>query len=558
MPFGKRATGETRLYLYRARPVEPGQLPALRAEFARRTHLWNRLVALQRETDGRRGEIADRAAGLSDEAIAAERAHLADLFARRDEAAYAEVHAIERARSTRRRPAWNLPDVRAALAELDRERYERAKAALYEPAPDAPPWWCNSNAVRQAWDVASKPRKGKAPADLRFHRAADEATLDVQIIGGMAVADLLGGEAASGPLQMGEAHVGSRRCDTPMRLRFRPASEGEAGMSDWLVCLHRPMPADGRVQGVKLMRRRLADTTVWHVLFAVRTPARPEAETRPGTVSVDLGWRRTPDGLRVAVWRDGDGRTGDLTLPGGWLAERRRVDRIQSRRDKAFDAVRARFTDWLASGPVPDWLHEETRHLARWRAPGRLVALLRRWADRRFAGDGDAYDGLMLWYYHDLHEYQWQAHLLDQLNAQRREVYRVFAARLAREYGVIVLEDTNWAELALTERRERPAADAATQTGRAVEDATDHHRQWAAPGSLDQTIALAANKYGARLERVAAPGTTSVCAVCGAQITGDRVALVRECRHCGARMDQDENAVRVIAQDWAAIERAGA
>lgn len=72
-------------------------------------------------------------------------------------------------------------------------------------------------------------------------------------------------------------------------------------------------------------------------------------------------------------------------------------------------------------------------------------------------GRGSASSKPDLWNGHR-HLHVWWLNLSDQLYRRRRERYRVFAARLAKKYGTIFMEDFNLRSVAETSARDGDAA----------------------------------------------------------------------------------------------------
>ena len=575
MPFGRKAA-PTRAYAYHAVLVD-GQ-DAIRAELRRRTLLWNALAELDHELRERKAEIADDFLGVPEDDREDRRQQVAALRARRE---HAEADAIERAAWRARKPAWQDDGVKAALAALERECYERAKAAMYAVLDgERCCWWPNSNAVRASFDQGRR-----KPDPLRFHRAADEDKLDIQLIGGRPVDELVSGAwAARGFVQMESWDPAARQKHTvtPLRLRVGTDAERRPVWTTWRVCFHRPLPAGGKVQQVQIVRRTIANQTYWTIIFLVALPDIAEvadiadvaevAEVPGRTIWLDLGWRWLPDTtdawpadgslppghLRVTTWRDDAGATGDLCLPSDWLAQRAKVDELRGLRDQLFDEARASLGAWLAQHDAPAWLREECRALHQWRSPGRLAALLGRWRQQRFPDDATIFPGLAErrdpatgrrddWLARDRHLWQWERHLHDRLIGRRREAYRRFAAGLARRYGRVVMEEIDWRQLARRPRRDSPAPDRQTQWQWEREAAARRHRTWAAVSLLELAIDNAVKREGGQVKRASSPGTTAICSNCSSCERWDHAERVHTCSQCGETWDQDQNTVALLA-----------
>src|SRR5581483_511367 len=201
------------------------------------------------------------------------------------------------------------------------------------------------------------------------------------------------------------------------------------------LVLHRPLPPDGLVRAIHVIREPLAGHERWRVSIVVEAPA-PAPAPRAGTVAVHLGWRRVPGGLRVAVWRDAAGREGEWVLPQAVLDRLTKPEALRAQRDAHLNTLRAALGAWRATRPqVPDWFRAATATWCQWRSPARYVALERQWRAQRWPGDEAGYALLDAWYRHDRHLWEWECHQRDQARAHRREWYRRWAAALVRAYG---------------------------------------------------------------------------------------------------------------------------
>jgi hypothetical protein len=222
---------------------------------------------------------------------------------------------------------------------------------------------------------------------------------------------------------------------------------------------------------------------------------------------------------------------GHIVLPRAWLDEMDRVQGIHATRDKLFNQARDDLAEWMRGSPaLPDWLAEDARTVQQWRAIGRLAGLVTRWRDRRFAGDEEICSRLEAWRSKELHLFEWETHLREQLLNRRREIYRVAAARLGDRYGTCILEDIDLRKFAKQEGPMEAAADAVRSL-----------RQKAALHSLRQAL-----RHKMRIATVPAMHTTQTCHGCGhVQERFNAARRLRyRCEACRLEWDQDENAAR--------------
>ena len=423
-------------------------------------------------------------------------------------------------------------------------------------------YWGTYNAVAAHFDVARQ-KAAKEGAKLHFYRFDGSGTWTVQIQQENGEEPLTIGKLFSGAhkwqnmLRVGPVdfsdwdrlprHERRRRARTTISIRIGSTAGREPVWLTLPMTMHRPLPADAEIKMVQVTRRRIASHYDYSVSFTVRLSENLAVPVNGQVAAIDLGWRVIGDELRVAAWKGSDGRSGELRLPASLVGEFDRVERIRSIRDRDFNAARQMLVDWLArnaaANAIPDWLRDATAHLAQWRSPGRLAALAVQWRDRRFDGDETAFAALEDWRRHDKHHWEFEANLRDQLVMRRREMYRVFAAAMARMYGAVVVEDMDLRQMT---RRPEPGEE------NTLHDAARRHRVIAAPGILRECVKLAVLSAGGRYHEAPAGMTTRIHARCGEdnRTTDFVMEVAVVCPVCGVRYDQDFNACDNLLDWW--------
>lgn len=396
-------------------------------------------------------------------------------------------------------------------------------------------------------------RSGPPP---QFSRWDGGGHLAVQVQHGISPAEAFSGQDTRiqiDPLPVEEApdFIGPRLSKMAMRrtqVRFRIGRDSDGPIFAVIpVVLHRPIPWDAQIKWVHLIRRRIATHCEWRVQFSLSRAIgwdKPDCAAG-GQVQIDVGWRVTgddgktprPDGsMRVAYWKGSDGAEGELTLPADWLSKMRKTEDIQSIRDgKCFNPARDRLVEWLrtASG-VPAWLRDRTATLSQWRSQARLAALVVRWRNNRFGGDLEIFEALEAWRKRDKHLYEYEENLRDQLQRQREDIYRNFAAKMRRMYHTAKVE-----KLDLRDFHELPEAEDAP-----VDGALKEHVRDACLSTLFRCI----QESMAETIKVSARNTTAKCHVCGSLQTWNHKILRHTCTVCGAEWDQDVNAAVNIGE----------
>jgi hypothetical protein len=238
----------------------------------------------------------------------------------------------------------------------------------------------------------------------------------------------------------------------------------------------------------------------WALLLSLRIP---DPEPRDGlSVAIDVGWRETERGLRVAFLSDGE----ELILPREVMSALNKADSLRAIRDRAFDEIK------------PD---KRMRNIAK------LAVVARKSDDPK----------LRAWRYQDHHLWQWETSQRTKSLARRREVYRVFAARLAEKYAVLIREDIDLSKLARKQPEESEKRDSASSGNRFL-------------ASLSELFSVLDNAFvsrGGRVIKVDPAGTSRQCSTCGYDM-GPNSGLVLQCTNCLAVHDRDANASENIKQ----------
>lgn len=446
----------------------------------------------------------------------------------------------------------------------DKRRHARGACGAY---------WGTYLRIEDA-DMASRKQPlydGHEPNDPRFVPWCGEGAVGVQLQGGLALEELATDTQLRfepGQLPRGADPQSRRSALRPrivLAMRVDSDKKKKPIWARWKCIMHRPIPAGAIIKWAVVSLRKIGPREEWSVAITVdltaAAPGRPTGDVTQasGSVAIDLGWRQLPDetwqrlrtkdgvtamatetgpAVRVAAWYDGTS-DGTLVLPGRLISQLRKAEDLRSIRDRNFDAARIALAAALgrmtSDGPVSPWLIEATATLSQWKSPGRLAALALRWKNERFEGDAEAYDALEAWRYHDYHLWEWECSQRTKALRHRREVYRIFAADLARKYERLVLEDFDLRKMAKHETVESGVPE--------IKEARSM-RQLTAPSEL--RLALI-NAFSGRFEKVPAPGTTYTCHACGSAETWNQAKEISHtCSACGATWDQDDNAAKNI------------
>ncbi len=487
MAFGRKA-GWTQAYEYGCLAPLAGADEATR-EMRGKAALWNQLVELEE----------DYAADLA--AIVGPHLPGPREWPSRQEALTEIRQALKQVRYGK------LPEVEA----LEHEFY----VATRDCKTASGLYWCNGEDVLEAFrkahrlvwyptrqQLAARLAAGAASSEVRRKRWRGEGSLFLRWQQGLPVSEVFGGQDTLlriEPVDMAAliSPIRSvRRKAARTTVQFRVRSEDRQPV--WVelpLILHRPLPADGRVQSARLIREEIAGHERWKLVLSVRCQEPVPCE-RTGRVGLSFGWRQTPEGLRVAVWLDDSGRAGQLVLPHEYLAAMERVEALQGARDQRFVYMRDEVRAWLArQRNVPEWLALATRHIEMWRSPVRLRWLARLFREHGYQDADGLAERLESWDRQERWDAQEQRNLQDARLGWRREQYRLFAARLAARYGEVIVRDIDLARIAADTDGAYPAQ--------------RRQRQLAGVSTLKLAIASACRREGVRFKEESLSQKTS-------------------------------------------------
>ncbi len=387
---------------------------------------------------------------------------------------------------------------------------------------------------------------GLEPNDPRWKRFTGEGAVGVQVKNGATIDDL------AEHTFVRVSHVVDRSGRDRFReLWLRVGSDAHRGpvWARWPMLMHRPLPAGARIKFATVSRVLRGPYEEWSALFTVDEPG---AEPRSGdrVVGVDLGWRARRDGsVRVAVWRDEAGESGEIVLTAHQIAGLRKAAEIESIRARpsadgsvvGFDGAVALVRQIRDEVSTPEWFSTATVTAHAWRSEARLASLVRRWRYSRWDGDSTVFAALDAWERRDHHLWHYESGQRIGGLRMRRDVYRVAAARLAERYDVVVLESFDLRTFARKPMvgREEHQKDKANDT-----------RHLVAPSEFRLALKNAFVARGGRVVEVSAVETTMRCHVCGLVEVFDAAASVRHTCSAGHEWDQDVNAAANLIERW--------
>jgi putative transposase len=125
---------------------------------------------------------------------------------------------------------------------------------------------------------------------------------------------------------------------------------------------------------------------------------------------------------------------------------------------------------------------------------------------------------------------------------RRKTVLHQASARIARDYGVIAVEDLKMANMT------RSAKGTLAEPGVNVRQKAGLNRELldVAPATFKSMLAYKAERAGGRVIEVKPHGTSIECSGCGERVPKRLSTRVHRCPSCGLTMDRDHNAARNI------------
>lgn len=395
------------------------------------------------------------------------------------------------------------------------------------------------------------------PSDPRFERWSGDGAVALQIMGGLSVDEIHGCEDSRLHLRKPDVRAWSgarserRRYGSTAELALRVGSDGRTPVfARWVCDMDRQLPDGARVVWATVHRRMRGPHSEWSVSLTLQVEgayARGAAPARlGGAVAVDVGWRAIGGELRVAGWQDEHGNRGELRLSAADLAALHESEEIRSARDARFDLARMALGRVVSTlSPAPAWLAAAARGLGQWKSPARLASLCQGWPEGSHGAVLDtAYRDLCTWYYRDRHDWERETRQRVRALRRRREIYRVFAAKLAGAYDTIVVERFDKRVFAV-----RPQM--ATEEDVAQNETARSNRAVAATSDLVQSLVSAGRSRQRVVAAVSAVDTTRTCPHCGLVTDrGAEAAVVLRCE-CGRQWDQDvDGAPLLLLARW--------
>ena len=301
-------------------------------------------------------------------------------------------------------------------------------------------------------------RDGITPNDPKFVYWSGESQIGVQLQGGLTIATLHG--AKDTRLRLARVSTEPARGRHPASrcrmLWIRIGSENRAPIwATFPLRYHRELPSSATIKWARVSLRREGPREQWSCEITIDIPGvhpRTLDTSLTGAVAVSLEWTAVAGELVVA--RTVDCQTGEydeLRLPAKMVSGLRKPDGIRSVRDKNLNELRPRLLAAFKK-PMATWLIETIARIPHWKSPDPFHALAMRWRREKCDDAREAYDVLQTWEMRDTHLWDYEVGSRREALLERREIYRVWSAKLSRKYKTVVLSDHDLSVEARTTR----------------------------------------------------------------------------------------------------------
>jgi len=322
------------------------------------------------------------------------------------------------------------------------------------------------------------------------------------------------------------------------------------------LILHRPIPENARIQSAKILRHRTGDKFTYTVSFTLKLPDVEQQTVEGSVLGLDIGFREMErnNSYRIATLATNDQsrrvETIDIARENrrGFLARMNHIDDLRSTMDENATELGKKLLPLLKTAkPLPD-SHQQFIFTERLRKTRANVTLdfersykMARWFIRA-PDEADFYGpeivGMVLrWWEENSFKYREMHNLRRKALAERKEVYRMEAARLVG-FGIPIavekLDMSKWAERKDSDNE---------LSNRALSS-----RFLVAPSELIAAIENAAKREGVPFIKVNAANTSKACHACGTINKALKGELIWTCEECETKHDRDINAAINIAK----------
>ena len=441
----------------------------------------------------------------------------------------------------------SIEENKPILVRLNEDRYAElanARRAIAEKGL----WWGNYNATWSSFNVAVS-RVYKEGGELQIKTNFNgEGRLTNQIqSGGIHVNKLIAGRHSQvkfvdEPWNYKGKGQKVRQARQQYHMDFCAYTDPvtkEKRMVRFPLVYHRPLP-DGIVKQVVVKRIREFDRWKWFVVFTLEVPDQSRVPGH-GIATVNLGWRKTDEGIRIAtVLREG---RIDYVLYPHYLYHAQL--KMEKRRGEMDDTTNKQ-KDWLSNLPIED-------------APGNIQHIVKTMLQMERVRGGHFEWLRRSWY--DAESNSWEPGYLEELEVYC-DVWRLYsrtaAARRqwvadARQYYYRAEVRRLFAGVDTIVMNAHDMSKTAKKSPTSLPREVQHTRFLTAPSIFREALNEYIRKVKINVLHDEQPH--DVCACHGAPFVNiNRQNLMWNCSISGHEIDQDNNFVRILLQRYSPIE----
>jgi hypothetical protein len=421
------------------------------------------------------------------------------------------------------------------LRALETTRREEVKIARQNSGL----WWSNYNAIVRSFERArSAALRG---GHTMRHRSGDNGGRITNTLQGGADLDALYDGSLSqvtvrplsGRAWSAESRGERRRLQRTALTATVFVRDGERRTVTWPMVMHRPIPPECRVKEVIITRRWVDGRWRWAASFMCSRAMEPTTSLATSTriVGVDIGWRRAPEGLRVATILSSGEPPRFVNLPQDLLDSFGLIDDLRAR----VRAITLRGFD-LLQGVDPSRYDPPFQDLLRdfQALPEKRTLHLREFIQGPFFLDRpwDAIDvELLAWRTKYKKLSTWLANHQRKVIGRRNHFYQNSAIDVLRNINEIIVNDVRVGEIAAR----RPLS----VDGSFFPNRANYYRTIAAPSEMVRALKLQAAKRGITFARREAESPVR-CPECGSTSRKTRAdSFPQICAKCDTSFDQD-------------------
>lgn len=379
------------------------------------------------------------------------------------------------------------------LMELGKIRKEKIKKAQKESGL----YWGNYEEVLRNFESArkkSKREKGK----LKLRQFDGTGKITVRFQSGLSIKELYSCKNRSFQIEPVDRDawyspiraIRRKKSRTVARLRVQSFCNDPIFV-ELPIVLHREIPENATIKTASIIREKVGRRFRYKLNIVLELPEEyfsKQTIKKEGTATIRFGWHNVDEGLCVAQLVDDKGYEENLILTHDVLYEFNKLKELQSIRDNLFNEIVQKFLELVESLKIPTELSEKIKDLY---SQQKLYDLYTYWKENRIIGDDKIIDLLEKWSKKELHYYDWQANLRDQVLRRRREIYRIFASKITKKYATIILQDLDLKNLS-----KKPDPEEGTSGSLPY----DYNRYVASIGQLRNCIIQAGIKNGTKID----------------------------------------------------------